>query len=220
MPHHHRYAVLNIDGETCRIQGYTPWHPERKRVEGFIAERFQLAHGAHVQHFMPLLVALEREDGTLLAIAGVRAANLEPLFLEHYLNAPIERVIEHWTQQQPPRHQIVEMGNLAAVKPGYSRYLFAAMSDLLMHWGYRWLACTAIANVINVFRRLGMDPLQVAEALPDKIPGGGAGWGDYYQKQPHVMFGNIEKGRLLTEKCGLLAHCGYNRLENAHALSA
>lgn len=220
MSYDHRYAVLNIDGEACQIRGYCQWHPERKRVEHFIAERFRAAHGAQVQQFMPLLIALEKTNGELLAIAGIRGAHLEPLFLEHYLSGSVESVIATALGVQPERQHIVEVGNLAAIKPGYGRFLFAALTDLLTAWDFRWLACTGIASVINIFHRLGMDPMRVAPALPEKIPGAGAGWGRYYDKQPHVMVGNIEKGRQLAERCGVLRLGEYRRMEDHNVLSA
>lgn len=220
MSYDHRYAVLNIDGVACQIRGYCAWHPERKRVERFIAERFHLAHGAHIQLFMPLLIALETDQGEILALVGIRGALMEPLFLEHYLTHPIERVISTHAATDTRRQAIVEVGNLAAVKPGYGRYLFAALTDLLTAWGYRWLACTGIASVINIFHRLGMEPIRVAPALAEKIPGGGQGWGDYYAKNPQVMVGDIEKGRQLALRYGLLAHTQYSRTEVTDALTA
>lgn len=220
MSYDHRYAVLNIDGVVCQIRGYCQWHPERKRIERFIAERFHAAHAAQIQHFMPLLIALETTQGEILALVGIRGALLEPLFLEHYLSSPIERVIGQHMGTEPRRQHVVEVGNLAAVKPGHGRYLFAALTDLLTAWGYRWLACTGIASVINIFHRLGMEPLRVAPALADKIPGGGSEWGSYYAKNPQVLVGNIEKGRQLAERSGVLAHSQYVRTEVANALTA
>ncbi len=214
-----RYAVLTIDGEPCHITGYLPWHPGRRQIEQFIAERFQAAHGACVQQFMPLLVTLETAAGEVRAVAGIRSAQRDALFLEHYLAAPVERVIATRLGVESRRQDVVEVGNLAAVKPGFGRYLFAALTDLLRAWNFRWLACTGIASVLNVFRRLGMDPVCVAPALPEKIPGA-AQWGSYYDKQPQVMVGEIERGRLLVEKTGVLQACSYQRLELDHVLSA
>lgn len=220
MSYDHRYAVLNIDGKACQIRGYCQWHPERKRVEQFISERFRTVHGAQLRHFMPLLVALENAEGDLLALAGIRSAQAESLFLEHYLPAPVERVIASYLGNDIRRQDVVEVGNLAAVKPGYGRYLFAALTDLLTAWQFHWLACTGIASVVNIFHRLGMEPVPVAPALPEKIPGGASGWGTYYDKQPRVLVGDIEKGRTRVERCGLLNACGYVRLEGQHVLSA
>lgn len=213
MSYDHRYAQLEIEGIACQIRAYCQWHPQRKQVERFIAERFHASHGAHIHQFMPVLVALETHEGELLALAGLRNAQHEALFLEHYLAQPIERVVSQQAGLEVRRQNVVEVGNLAAVKPGYTRYLFAALTDLLSSWGFQWLACTGIASVINIFHRLGMNPVRVAPALAEKIPGGGHGWGSYYQKDPQVMVGSIEKGRELAHRCGVLALCHYQRSE-------
>jgi len=219
------YAVLTIKEEPCRIVGYYPWHSDRKRIEHFIAERFNSVYGAHLHHFMPLLVALETEAGELLAVVGVRAAQTEKLFLEQYLNEPIERVIATHLQVDGRcldalRPNVVEVGNLAALKPGYGRYLFAVLTDLLSAWHFRWLACTGITGVVNALRRLGIEPRCVAPATPERIPGGVTEWGDYYNKHPQVMVGEIEQGRIQVERCGLLQSCQYRRLEQTDVLSA
>lgn len=220
MSYEHRYATLNIGGLACQIGGYCPWHPERKRVEAFIASRFLAAHGAQIQHFMPLLVALETDAGELLALAGIRAAHLEPLFLEHYLDGPVERAIASLTGIETPRSTVVEVGNLAAIKPGHGRYLFAALTDLLADWDFDWLACTGTTAVQNIFHRLGMMPLSVTPAQPDKIPGGGVEWGTYYSNHPRVMIGSVAKGRELAKLSGILDHVEYARVEDADVLTA
>ncbi len=220
MTYEHCYASLNVEGVACHIKGYFPWHSGRKRVESFIAARFHAAHGAHIHHFMPLLVALETDAGEILAIAGIRAAHLEPLFLEHYLNVPVEQVIASFTGENAQRTGVVEVGNLAAVKPGYGRYLFAALTDLLVAWDFKWLACTGITGVINIFHRLGMDPIAVAPALAAKIPGGGAGWGTYYDKNPQVLIGSVAKGNDLAIRSGILDRANYTRVEVANVLAA
>lgn len=220
MSYEHLYATLDIQGVACQIRGYCPWHPERKHVESFIAERFLMAHGAQLQQFMPLLVALETEQGELLALAGIRAAHLEPLYLEHYLPAPIERIIASAAGLEPHRSAIVEVGNLAAIKPGYGRYLFAALADLLSAWRFEWLACTGTTAVMNIFHRLGMAPLPVVQALPEKLPDGGADWGTYYNHHPRVMIGTMAKGRDQANRSGLLSRMAYSRVEAPNALIA
>lgn len=215
-----QYAELTIDGARCPVVGYLPWHAGRYQVEGFIAERFEREHGAHLTHFMPLLVVLQNGQGDALAIAGVRSALMEPLFLEHYLDAPVEQVLQPLAGRHLPRHRIVEVGNLAAVQAGYARYLFAVMTDLLTTWKFEWLCCTGVTGVRNLFRRLEMEPVVIADANPHRIPGGLTQWGNYYQKNPQVLTGEIARGRQCVERTGLLTACDYQRVEFNDVLSA
>ena len=68
-------------------------HPQRERVESFIAQRFLDVHGARISNFMPTLLALLDEEGNPRAALGVRDAGFEPLFLEYYLDRPVESVL-------------------------------------------------------------------------------------------------------------------------------
>lgn len=215
-----QFAELTIEGARCPIVGYLPWHRQRESIEAYIAQRFHREYGARLSQFMPLLVVLENPQGEPLAIAGVRSALMEPLFLEHYLDAPVEQMLQPLAHGSVPRHQIVEVGNLAAVQSGYARYLFAAMTDLLMAWEFQWLCCTGVIGVRNLFRRLDMEPVVMAPARPERIPDGGKHWGNYYQKNPHVLVGEIRRGRDCVERCGFLAACDYERTEIANVLSA
>lgn len=214
------FAELNIDGQRCQIVGYQRWHQQREAIEHFVAQRFAAEYGAHLTHFMPLLVALQDADGNVLAIAGVRSALMESLFLEHYLDHPIEQVLQRNGMRSVSRHHIVEMGNLAAVKPGYTRYLFAAMTDLLLAWDFQWLTCTGVIAVRNLFRRLDMEPTVIAPALPHRIPDASKHWGNYYEKNPQVLTGEIRRGRDCVARSGILDACEYTRTEMADVRSA
>ncbi len=214
------YAELIIDGQPCQIMGYQRWHARRDELEQIIARKFEAEYGARLTHFMPLLVVLQNQSGNALAIAGVRSALMEPLFLEHYLDAPVEEVLHAVAGRPLPRHQIVEMGNLAAVEPGHARYLFAAMTDLLLSWDFQWLCCTGVTGVRNLFRRLQMEPTVIAQALPQRVPDASRLWGNYYQKNPQVLTGEIRLGRNCVAQNGLLERCEYVRLEQSHVLSA
>jgi hypothetical protein len=66
--------------------------PLRADFETFIQHRFRKAHNADVRHFMPELFGLNDGAGILCAVAGVRPATSGALFLEHYLDEPIEHV--------------------------------------------------------------------------------------------------------------------------------
>lgn len=216
----HAYADLKIDGLPCQLVGYPRWHARRHELEQFIARRFRAEYGANPTHFMPLLVALQNHAGDVLALAGVRSALMEPLFLEHYLDAPVEQVLEPAAGRPLPRHQIVEMGNLAAVRPGHARYLFAAMTDLLLAWQFQWLCCTGVAGVRNLLRRLNMEPAVIALADARRVPDAARQWGRYYDKNPQVLAGEISQGRDCVARSGILERSDYVRLEPCNVLSA
>lgn len=214
------FAELHLGGVPLRVVGYQPWHEGRARVERFIARRFREEHQADVRTFLPTLITLESLDGDIYASIGVRSANSEKLFLEQYLKNPIEKEIAHYSRGPCSRRDVIEVGNLAAGHRGVSRCFFAVLTDVLLEWGARWLACTGTADVVNVLHRLGMQPLEIAGANPDCLPDHGSQWGSYYEHHPIVMVGEVVRGHALIQRSGLLQRCAYQRMEASDVLIA
>lgn len=168
---------------------------DRAEVEAFISETFALAYQAQVRRFMPRLLGICTKEGGLLAAFGVRSAAHEKLFLESYLDAPIEQVIEARVGIKPQRGRVVEIGNLAAVYPGAVRWMIVAMTVMLYEEGYEWVTFTGTAALRNGFNKLGLHPIEICPARAESLDAEErARWGSYYQHQPIVMFGNIRAG--------------------------
>lgn len=70
------------DRAQMRLARALPHDTQRPAFEAFIQQRFRLAHGADIRHFMPQLFGVSHANGDLCAVAGVRLACAEPLFLE------------------------------------------------------------------------------------------------------------------------------------------
>ncbi|MDR2219029.1 MAG: thermostable hemolysin [Methylobacillus sp.] len=162
--------------------------PDRAELEQFIRDVFQHSYGASIRHFMPQLMSLRDSSGKLLAVCGLRHAGDATLFLETYLDAPIETLIAQRVAQDVARADIVEVGNLAVAKPGIAPRLFASLNRHLHSTGGEWVVFTAVPMLRNSFMRLNM-PLEVlAEAGLDRIaPHERAEWGRYYDGKPQVM---------------------------------
>ena len=117
----------------------------RQLVESFIASRFETVHDAHVTSFMPQLLALFDCNGAIKAAIGVRGACQDNLFLEHYFDQPIERVIGdkvEYSQPEVDRKQVVEVGNLASVDRFASRRLFEMLALHLIKHRFQWIVFT------------------------------------------------------------------------------
>jgi hypothetical protein len=168
-------------------------HPARVALEDFIVARFGKAYGARVSHFLPHLIGL-RDGLAWKAAAGYAAAGARALFLEQYLDRPIECAIEHALGQPVARADVVEVGNLAAVSAGMTRVLIPQLARYLHRLGYRWVAFTATRGLRNSFHRLGLKPLSLASADPSRLTDGGASWGTYYAQDPEVVVDRISRG--------------------------
>jgi hypothetical protein len=163
----------------------------RAELERFIAERFRKMHGAHLSHFCANLLGLRDERGAWRAAAGYTPAAGERLFLEQYLDRPIEEALARAAGTDVARAEIVEVGNLAAVPPGFARIFIPALGRYLIERKYRWVAFTATRQVRNLLERLCFSAHALAPAAPGRLPDAGASWGRYYANDPTVMAGCI-----------------------------
>ena len=175
-------------------------HPRRAEMEAFVAACFLAQYGAQLRQFLPTLLVLRDERGTLEGVAGCAPAGEYRLFLEQYLDTPIEEAIAARTGCRLPRSAIVEVGNLATASPGGARRLIRAVTTHLHGRGHRWVVFTATRMLQNAFRRLGLRPQALAPADPARLGPDAEAWGTYYAQGPHVV-------------CGPIA-LGYHRLHN------
>jgi hypothetical protein len=182
---------------------------DRAALEAFIRERFAARYGARVRHFMPTLLQFEDDTGMRHGAVGVRSAAFESLFLERYLDRPVEAEIARQSGHLPPRERIVEVGNLAAQGAGHARLLIVALTALLVAKGFDWVVFTGTPEVLNSFSRLDLYPFPIGEADPSRMGDELADWGSYYDSHPKVMAGNIRLGHERLVSTGVyhrLAH--------------
>jgi hypothetical protein len=168
--------------------------PGRAELESFIAAAFLDNYGARIDHFSDTLVGYRDAAGVWSAALGYSLAADGPVFLEHYLDGPIEREISQRLERPVARGEIVEVGNLAATHPGAARSLIIGTTTLLHALGLHVVAFTATTSLLNSFGRLQLRPQVLAAADPARVPGGGRHWGTYYETHPQVMFGDIQYG--------------------------
>jgi hypothetical protein len=184
----------------AQLEAVPDAHPLRNSFEQFIAARFDRAYGARVGHFLPYLLGVRDVSSRWQAGAGYGPAGLGRLFLEQYLDAPVEQVLAAAAGRAVERTGIVEVGNLAADSAGMARVLIPLLARHLHKLGYRWVVFTATRELRNSFRRLGLAPLQLARAEPSRVHEAGATWGSYYQHDPRVMAGKIALGLRVRAK--------------------
>lgn len=163
------------------------------KIRQFIAETFQNHYGATIESYCDRLIGVCSPQGNMLAAAGYNLAEEGPLFLEQYLDKPLEQQIQQQLGLDIARSEIAEVGNLAALQAGGTRMLIEMMTQRLHGEGRRWVAFTATQSLINSFHRMGLSPVILAPAKPERVKNPKA-WGSYYQHNPHVAFGDIQLG--------------------------
>ncbi|MCO7573773.1 thermostable hemolysin [Pseudomonas chlororaphis] len=189
-----------------------PGDTQRAGFETYVSQRFRQVHGADIRQFMPELFGFSDPEGALCAVAGVRLAKAGPLFLERYLDEPIEAMIDLAAQRplEGPveRQGVVEVGNLAASDTGSARLSIIAITWLLAMGGLEWVAFTGNVGLVNSFHRLGLRPLTLCAADPERLGEERHHWGSYYQSQPAVHVGSIRAGFIHLRNMGMFNRLG------------
>ena len=191
-------------------------HPQRKKVETFIARRFGEVHGAHIAVFMPQLLALFDDQGAVRAAVGLRDAGVERLFLEYYLDTSVEQAIVDKVSADKEiadkagaagtvavREQIVEIGNLASIDRCASRALFKLLARRLSSEDFQWAVFTGCSSLHRMFAILGLETVDLGRALQSRLPVDQQTWGGYYEDNPQVVAGRVGAGLRVFD--GLIA---------------
>lgn len=177
---------------SVRLVGVSDRH--RGAAEEFVRERFAAAFGAQVRELMPNLLVSFDEHGKLAACVGYRAAGHSPLFLEQYLDRPIEAELGARFDTTIDRRRIVEIGHFSGLDAGRGRRLIAPLLTHLARNELDWLVFTATRSLRNLFMRLQLQPVPLAAARASSVAAPET-WGRYYDDEPWVMGGPLSWSR-------------------------
>ncbi len=170
--------------------------PQRMDVEAYLYEQFNRVYHARLCEFLPFLLTLSCHQ-QLKATVGIRNATdpvdglKNPLFVENYLDRPLEAELSDLCDYTVNRSAIVEIGNLVATQRGASQLLFVVLAAILTRANYRWVVFTATQKVQQIFSKLRYKPFVLSKAEKARLPDGGVSWGDYYETNPKVMAGYL-----------------------------
>ncbi|MBI1405653.1 MAG: hypothetical protein GC145_05960 [Caulobacter sp.] len=164
---------------------------DRSRVEAFLEASYARAFEGRIRSHYPTLVSVQRADGGIEAAVGFRLAARERLFLEQYLDAPIEQALANRMGLNVRRHEITEIGNLASNSAPATLLLFLALAAHLAEEGCTHAVATATRQLRRSFARVGFATQSLTRAEPARLAGGAADWGAYYARDPEVRVGAI-----------------------------
>lgn len=183
-----------------RLREHAIGESGRAEVEAYIHRIYAQRYGADVCHFAPVLVGLY--DGSdLVAAAGYRHAEHGPLFLERYLDAPVETLLAQQAHAPKGRSGIVEVGHLASDRAGEGRRLILLLAAHLAQLDTQWAVCTLTEELHHLFVRIGVSPLALGTADPAVLGADAGHWGSYYDHHPMVLAGHLPQAlRQLTRR--------------------
>jgi hypothetical protein len=177
--------------------------PDREEVERFIAHVYRRHFGARIAQWAPTLVA-QRIDGQLVAAAGYRSAR-EALYLEHYLDAPVEQLIAAHAGTRVDRRDVVEVGHFASTRSGEGRRLLLHLARHLAHAGFLWVVSTTTQELRTLLGHLGLDALALAPADPRRLGAEALDWQRYYDHTPVVVAGHLPRSLPTLDRHGRVA---------------
>ena len=187
------------DEHHCQVELVAAGAAGRDELELFVRDIFMRQHGAEVRHFLPYLMGL-RNEGTLCAVLGFGPAGAGEMFLEQYLEQPMEQVLAAALQRPVLRQGVMEVGNLAVSSAGGARSLITALTAYLRGAGHEWAVFTSGRGLQNSFSRMGIDLYALAPALPERLRDGAAHWGRYYDQHPLVCAAEVAQSHAALQQ--------------------
>ena len=169
--------------------------PDRAELEAFVGAAFRRGHDATVASFMPTLLSFRGPAGDLRGVIGLRAAAPQALYLEQYLEQPVEAAISAATGQPVQRTQVVEVGNLAGANCRAAMRMVAQLPGYLLSRDYCWIVFTATRTVRGILESLGAPLVELARADGARVATGPDRWGRYYEQDPRVLAGFLPASR-------------------------
>ena len=190
----------------------------RGEVEAYIAAVFAANYGARIHSFLPLLLSQRKRDSISSAL-GLRRADRGTLFLEQYLDRPVEEVLTEATRHSVARADIVEIGNLVSTCHGSTLMLFLMLAELFAAAGMTWAIFTATPEVHSLLQKLALDQVVLCRADGERLGAELADWGSYYDTHPSVTAVNVSEGRQTLLKKPLTRRLILACTEQAQALA-
>ncbi len=165
----------------------------RGEVLALMSRKYAEAYHASPELNYPELAA-QTCNGKASAALGYRRANAGLLFLEVYLDEPIEATLASVFGRTVSRREVVEIGNLASENAPAMVALWAKTANDLGDDAEIAVAVLT-APLRAMFRRLGVTLYELAPARAERIRDAAGSWGDYYRQDPIVCAGLIAEGQ-------------------------
>lgn len=185
----------------------------RQRIERYISQKYLQVHDARVSEYLPLLGGIRDED-ELVGAFGLRPGQYRPMFLEQYLDAPIEQQVASIVGGPVDRCALMEVGNLAITGKGIGPLAMVVLASSLADSGYEWMVFTVTEQVERLMKRLGFNPYYLAGANPNRLESDSSTWGSYYKNNPRVMVGCIQSASELINSNRNLSNIANQQMQS------
>ncbi|MCF6436885.1 thermostable hemolysin [Pseudoalteromonas sp. MMG022] len=151
----------------------------RDELEQTVKSGFASAYQANLHDFYPLLSRLSTSQGD--CVLGLRLAANADLFVEQYLQQPIERFLP----QCQTRAQIAELGNLYSTHRSATLGHFIVVTRAFLDTDIQYLAFTGTLQVRNLMAWCEVPICELSVAQSECVASA-LDYGSYYAADPKV----------------------------------
>ncbi|WMN61864.1 thermostable hemolysin (plasmid) [Pseudoalteromonas xiamenensis] len=168
----------------------------RAYLEMQIQQGFAAAFDADIHDFYPLLSQLSNGRGE--CVLGLRFAEDATLFLESYLDKPIERYLPEFAS----RSEIAELGNLYSTHRSATIEHFIVIARALLSQNIHFLAFTGTLQVRKLMQLLQVPVIELGEA-DAKCVESAKDYGTYYEANPKTCIVDLRLANQTIESVAL-----------------
>lgn len=163
----------------------------RPRAQAFIHSAYERAFNADLHSFYPSIITLNggpgRQQQDILGAVGARSGYGQQLFLEQYLRADLDAVLSERIDREVPRAAVVELGNLSVLRPALTYPFMHLIGQWLLGYEVEWLVFALTAKLRHLFRRAGLDMVELGCAQQHRLLSQETDWGSYYEHDPRIV---------------------------------
>ena len=179
-------------GRNPHFELHNELSPGRTALEDYIRACFARSYAADVNVFAPLLLEL-RCAGSISGTVGIRPAHSATLFVEQYLDRPAEQIVSATANGTVRRADIVEVCNLAALRPGACQLITLILAASLRHAGYRFALLAGTRQLRKIMTKQNFAMRELTDADPTRLGTAAEQWGSYYDTCPAVLLVDLEE---------------------------
>ena len=166
----------------------------RHSLEARVRSGFGHHFNACIEGFMPDLAVYEHATRAS-GVIGIRNAADEPLFLESYLDHPVETVVHLISGEVVERGAVVEVGQFVVDDRDIVPDFFRDLVPFLVSQGFGWVCFTGTNRIRALLGRIGFAGFPVTLAARERLGESKDHWGSYYEHEPIVIIGKLSDPR-------------------------
>lgn len=167
-----------------RFEIVPPGSALRPAVEAMVRNVFYTEYDARIAAFPEHMIVVLDADGEPRCAAALRDARTG-FFSEQYLDRPLEQAIGAARGCVVARSAVLELGSVAASRPGALLMLLRGFAHVGLEAGYRWGVFTATDRLRRLAQRFSIDIADLGPASASRISNP-QDWGRYYDHDPRV----------------------------------